>query len=63
MVKGNAMVKVNSKGVYIMEVNNVIQWLKQMNKMNVNIAFKCVEDMTILTTTVGTWNILNKYIL
>ena len=63
MVKGNAMVKVNSIGVYIMEVNNVIQRLKQMNKMNVNIGFKCVEDMTILTTTVGTWNILDKYIL
>ena len=33
-----------------------------MNKMNVNIGFKCVEDMTILTTTVGTWNILDKFI-
>ena len=55
--KGNAMVKVNSKGVYIMEVNNVMQWewLKQMNKMNINKGFKCVEDMTVLTTTVGTW--------
>ena len=31
MVKGNAMVKVSSKGVYIMDVNNVKQWkwLKQ----------------------------------
>ena len=43
MVKGNAMVKVYSKGVYIMEVNNVMAnamkviegWsIKQMNKIN-----------------------------
>ena len=36
-----------------------------MNKMNVNIGFKCVEGMTILTTTVGTWTwyILDKFIL
>ena len=52
MVKGNAMVKVNSKSVY-----------KQMNKMNVSVGFKCVKDMTILTTTVGAWNILDKFIL
>ena len=34
-----------------------------MNKMNVNIGVKYVEDMTILTTTVETWNILDKFIL
>ena len=34
-----------------------------MNKMNVNTGFKFVEDMTIFTTTVGTWNILDKFIL
>ena len=45
-----------------MPCNESDHW-KQMNKMNVNIGFKCVEDMTILTTTVGTSNILDKFIL
>ena len=44
---------------------NAMVKVNQMKKMNVNIGFKCVEDMTILTTTVGTWTwyILDKFIL
>ena len=42
MVKGNAMVKDNSKGMHIMPLMEVMpKWFKLMNKMNVNMIQVC----------------------